>query len=79
MAGARSRCLPGGYREAAASIRGDDVYGSLKFENGVHRVSAVIYPCTIPVKLTLVARIPFLDRKQISRAYVRLERAVITR
>ena len=30
---------PGGYREASASIRGDDVYGSLKYENGVHRVS----------------------------------------
>lgn len=31
--------LAGGYREAAASVRGDDVYGSLKHENGVHRVS----------------------------------------
>lgn len=29
----------GGYKEAAAAIRGDDVYGSLKHENGVHRVS----------------------------------------
>lgn len=28
----------GGYREAAAAIRGEDVYGALKFENGVHRV-----------------------------------------
>ncbi|CAM9560476.1 unnamed protein product [Ascophyllum nodosum] len=31
----------GGYREASASIRGDDVYGSLKYENGVHRVQRV--------------------------------------
>ncbi|CBN76719.1 conserved unknown protein [Ectocarpus siliculosus] len=31
----------GGYREASASIRGEDVYGSLKFENGVHRVQRV--------------------------------------
>ena len=31
--------LAGGIREAAASVRGDDVYGSLKHENGVHRVS----------------------------------------
>ncbi|CAB1108212.1 unnamed protein product [Ectocarpus sp. CCAP 1310/34] len=30
-----------GYREASASIRGEDVYGSLKFENGVHRVQRV--------------------------------------
>lgn len=31
----------GGYREAAAAIRGEDVYGALKFENGVHRVQRV--------------------------------------
>ncbi|CAM9300797.1 unnamed protein product [Scytosiphon promiscuus] len=31
----------GGYREASASIRGEDVFGSLKFENGVHRVQRV--------------------------------------
>lgn len=29
----------GGFREAAASISGEDVYGILKYENGVHRVS----------------------------------------
>lgn len=28
----------GGFREAAASVRGEGVYGSLKYENGVHRV-----------------------------------------
>eukprot|EP00752_Nemacystus_decipiens_P007340 g6566.t1 len=31
----------GGFREASAVIRGDDVYGSLKYENGVHRVQRV--------------------------------------
>eukprot|EP00904_Undaria_pinnatifida_P012233 jgi/Undpi1/813/HiC_scaffold_10.g04277.m1 len=37
----RSVIDAGGYREAAASVRGDDVYGSLKHENGVHRVQRV--------------------------------------
>ena len=31
----------GGYKEATASLAGDDVYGRLKFESGVHRVQRV--------------------------------------
>ncbi|MFN8921359.1 MAG: peptide chain release factor 1, partial [Sphingobacteriia bacterium] len=31
----------GGYKEVAISIKGEDVYGSLKFESGVHRVQRV--------------------------------------
>ena len=31
----------GGYKEAAASIRGDQVFARLKFESGVHRVQRV--------------------------------------
>ncbi|GAB4238703.1 MAG: peptide chain release factor 1 [Ekhidna sp.] len=31
----------GGYKEIVASIEGDDVYGKLKFESGVHRVQRV--------------------------------------
>ena len=31
----------GGYKEASASLAGDDVYGTLKFESGVHRVQRV--------------------------------------
>ena len=31
----------GGYKEASASVAGDDVYGTLKFESGVHRVQRV--------------------------------------
>ena len=31
----------GGYKEIIASVSGDDVYGQLKFESGVHRVQRV--------------------------------------
>ncbi len=31
----------GGYKEVSASVQGDDVYGKLKFESGVHRVQRV--------------------------------------
>ena len=31
----------GGYKEIVASIEGEDVYGKLKFESGVHRVQRV--------------------------------------
>ena len=31
----------GGYKEVTASLAGDDVYGRLKFESGVHRVQRV--------------------------------------
>lgn len=31
----------GGYKEVQLEIRGDDVYGTLKFESGVHRVQRV--------------------------------------
>ena len=31
----------GGFKEASVSVAGDDVYGSLKFESGVHRVQRV--------------------------------------
>lgn len=31
----------GGYKEAIANITGEDVYGTLKFESGVHRVQRV--------------------------------------
>jgi peptide chain release factor 1 len=31
----------GGYKEVIVSIKGDDVYGKLKFESGVHRVQRV--------------------------------------
>lgn len=31
----------GGYKEAIINITGDDVYGTLKFESGVHRVQRV--------------------------------------
>jgi peptide chain release factor 1 len=31
----------GGYKEVQIEIRGDDVYGTLKFESGVHRVQRV--------------------------------------
>ena len=31
----------GGYKEVIANITGDDVYGTLKFESGVHRVQRV--------------------------------------
>lgn len=31
----------GGYKEIVASVEGDDVYGKLKFESGVHRVQRV--------------------------------------
>lgn len=31
----------GGYKEVIVGIRGDDVYGKLKFESGVHRVQRV--------------------------------------
>jgi peptide chain release factor 1 len=31
----------GGYKEISLEIRGDDVYGTLKFESGVHRVQRV--------------------------------------
>jgi len=31
----------GGYKEISASVQGDDVYGKLKFESGVHRVQRV--------------------------------------
>lgn len=31
----------GGYKEAQLEVRGDDVYGILKFESGVHRVQRV--------------------------------------
>jgi peptide chain release factor 1 len=31
----------GGYKEIIASVKGDDVYGKLKFESGVHRVQRV--------------------------------------
>lgn len=31
----------GGYKEISAAVQGDDVYGKLKFESGVHRVQRV--------------------------------------
>ena len=31
----------GGYKEISASVQGEDVYGKLKFESGVHRVQRV--------------------------------------
>ena len=31
----------GGFKEASVSVAGDDVYGALKFESGVHRVQRV--------------------------------------
>lgn len=31
----------GGYKEVTASVQGEDVYGQLKFESGVHRVQRV--------------------------------------
>jgi peptide chain release factor 1 len=31
----------GGYKEVQLEVRGDDVYGTLKFESGVHRVQRV--------------------------------------
>ena len=31
----------GGYKEAQIEVTGDDVYGTLKFESGVHRVQRV--------------------------------------
>ncbi len=31
----------GGYKEVVAEVQGDDVYGTLKFESGVHRVQRV--------------------------------------
>ena len=31
----------GGYKEVSAAIQGDDVYGKMKFESGVHRVQRV--------------------------------------
>ena len=31
----------GGYKEASASLAGDDAYGTLKFESGVHRVQRI--------------------------------------
>ena len=31
----------GGYKEAQLEVTGDDVYGTLKFESGVHRVQRV--------------------------------------
>lgn len=31
----------GGYKEVSAEIQGDDVYGKMKFESGVHRVQRV--------------------------------------
>ncbi len=31
----------GGYKEVQVEVTGDDVYGTLKFESGVHRVQRV--------------------------------------
>ena len=31
----------GGYKEVQLEVTGDDVYGTLKFESGVHRVQRV--------------------------------------
>jgi peptide chain release factor 1 len=31
----------GGYKEASIQVRGEDVYGTLKYESGVHRVQRV--------------------------------------
>ena len=31
----------GGYKEVVVEVQGDDVYGTLKFESGVHRVQRV--------------------------------------
>ena len=36
-----SECPSGGFREVAGLIRGKDVYGTLKFESGAHRVQRV--------------------------------------
>ena len=41
----------GGYKEASASLAGDDVYGTLKFESGVHRVPVSYTHLTLPTIL----------------------------
>ena len=36
----------GGYKEIILAVKGEDVYGKLKFESGVHRVQRVPAPAT---------------------------------
>ena len=57
----------GGYKEVIARVEGDNVYGSLKFESGVHRVQRV--PSTesqgrIHTSACTVAVLPELDEQE---------------
>ena len=58
----------GGYKEIIATISGDDVYGKMKFESGVHRVQRV--PATetqgrIHTSAATVAVLPEMDEVEV--------------
>lgn len=58
----------GGYKEIVASVKGEDVYGKLKFESGVHRVQRV--PATesqgrIHTSAATVAVLPEADEVEV--------------
>ena len=38
---AKAKGTVGGYKEVLVEVNGEDVYGTLKFESGVHRVQRV--------------------------------------
>jgi len=70
----------GGYKEAVLGIQGDEVYGTLKFESGVHRVQRV--PATessgrIHTSAATVAVLPEADEVdvRINDSDIRLETA----
>ena len=58
----------GGYKEIVASVSGDDVYGMMKFESGVHRVQRV--PATetqgrVHTSAATVAVLPEMDEVEV--------------
>ncbi len=64
-----SRSEAGGYKEAVFTVSGEGVYGSLKFESGVHRVQRV--PVTekqgrIHTSTATVAVLPQIEETEIS-------------
>ncbi|MDX2195024.1 MAG: peptide chain release factor 1 [Cytophagales bacterium] len=59
----------GGYKEIICQVQGDDVYGKLKFESGVHRVQRV--PATeaqgrIHTSAASVAALPEMDEVEVN-------------